>query len=84
MSNNWSLSTASDVPLIPPGPLTKVTDNAFPVVVAAVVAALDKHGDLGPWMSPGPCMSNYFGKDLTAYLKAFQNGEDAAYALGRT
>ena len=83
MYNNWSLSTASDVPLFLPGPLNKVTGNAFPVVMAAVVAALDKHGDLGPWKRPRPCMSNYVGKDLTAYLEAFRNGKDAAYAPGK-
>ena len=80
MYNNWSLSTASDVPLFLPGPLNKVTGNAFPVVMAAVVAALLEHGNLGSWRRPRPCMSNYFGKDLTACLEAFRNGEDAAYA----
>ena len=64
-------------------PLNKVTGNTFPVVMAAMVAALDEHGDLGPWRRPRPCMSNYFGKDLTAYLKAFRNGKDAAYAPGK-
>ena len=28
-------------------------------------------------------MSNYFGKDLTVYLKAFRNGKDTAYAPGK-
>ena len=58
MYNNWSLSTASDAPLFLPGPLNKVTGNTFPVVMAAVVAALDKHGDstatLGHGGAPGP------------------------------
>merc|ERR1711966_122694 len=46
--NNWSLSTATDVPLFLAGPLNKATGNdlAFPVAMAAVVAALDDHGDL--------------------------------------
>ena len=30
--------------------------------------------------APPSIMSNYFGEDLTAYLEAFRNGEDAAYA----
>ena len=68
MYNNWSLSIASNVPFFLPGILNKVTGNMFPVVMAAMVAALDKHGDLGPWRCPWPCMSNYFGEDLTAYL----------------
>ena len=83
MYNNWSLSTASDVPLFLPGPLNKVTGNTFPVLMAAMVAALDEHGDLGSWRRPWPCMSNYFDEDLTAYLEAFWNGEDAAYAPGK-
>jgi len=97
--NNWSLSTASDVPLFLPGPLNKVTGNdlAFPVVMAAVVAALDEHGDLlrmsiaspgndfrlGAMEAPPAIMSTYFGEDLTAYLEAFRNGEDAAYVPGK-
>ena len=83
MYNNWSFSTASNVPLFLPGPLNKVTSIAFPVVMPAVGVALDKRGDLGPWRRPQPCMSNYFSEHLTAYLKAFWNGKDAAYAPGK-
>jgi len=94
--NNWSLSTATDVPLFLAGPLNKVTGNdlAFPVVMAAVVAALDDHGDLmrmsiaspgndfrlGAMEAPPAIMSTYLGEDLTSYLEAFMNGETAAYA----
>ena len=60
MYNNWSLSTASDVPLFLPGPLNKVAGNSFPFVMTAVVAALDKHGNLGLRGRPRPCMSNYY------------------------
>ena len=28
-------------------------------------------------------MSTYFGEDLTAYLEAFRNGEDATYVPGK-
>jgi len=94
--NNWSLSTATDVPLFLAGPLNKATGNdlAFPVVMAAVVAALDDHGDLmrmsiaspgndfrlGAMEAPPAIMSTYLGEDLTSYLEAFVNGETAAYA----
>ena len=80
MYNNWSLSTASDVPLFLPRPLNKVTGNVFPIVMAVMVATLDTYGNLRSWRRPRPCMSNYFGEDLTTYLEAFQNGKDAAYA----
>ena len=83
MYNSWSLSTASNVPLFLPVPPNKVTGNAFSVVMSALVAALDKHGDLGAWRRPRPCMSNYFGKDLTVYLEAFWNGKDTEYAPGK-
>ena len=37
-----------------PGPLNKVTGNVFPVVMAAAVAALDEHGNLGHGGAPSP------------------------------
>ena len=49
MYNNWSFSTASDVPL-------------FLVVMAALVATLDEYGDLMLWRRPWPCMSNYLAR----------------------
>lgn len=46
--NNWSISTGNDVPLFLPRPINKATDNdmAFPIIMAAVISALDEHGDL--------------------------------------
>ena len=46
--NNWSISTMEDVPLFVPKALNDACKNptAFPVVMAAVVAAVDTHGDL--------------------------------------
>jgi len=97
--NNWSLSTASDIPLFLAGPLNKATGNdlAFPVVMAAVVAALDDHGDLmrmaiaspgndfrlGAMEAPPAIMSTYLGEDLTSYLEAFKDGEVGAYVPGK-
>ena len=48
MYNNWSLSTASDIPLFLPGPLNKVAGNTFPVGMADMAAARDEHVDLRP------------------------------------
>ena len=82
--NNWSFSTAEGVQLLNPEQLLKKTNNAdvFPVVMAALVAALDLHGDilrmaiappgndfrLGAMEAPPAVISTYLGADLTAYL----------------
>jgi len=97
--NNWSLSTASNVPLFLAKPINAATGNdlAFPVIMAAVVAAIDAHGDLmrmsiaspgndfrlGAMEAPPAIISTYLGEDLTNYLEAFKNGENAAYVPGK-
>jgi len=97
--NNWSLATATDVPLFLAGPINKATSNdmAFPVIMAAVVAALDEHGDLmrmsiaspgndfrlGAMEAPPAIISTYLGEDLTSYLEAFKNGASGAYVPGK-
>ena len=94
--NNWSISTGNDVPLFLPGPINKATGNdlAFPVIMAAVVAALDNHGDLmimaisspgndfrlGAMEAPPAIISTYLGEDMTSYLDDFRNGKTSAYA----
>jgi len=97
--NNWSLSTVSNVPLFLSKPINKVTGNemAFPVIMAAVVAALDEHGDLmrmaiaspgndfrlGAMEAPPAIISTYLGEDLTSYLESFKNGKVGAYVPGK-
>lgn len=46
--NNWSIATRDGVQLLEPEDLLAATKNeiAFPVVMAAIVAAVDEHGDL--------------------------------------
>ena len=46
--NNWSIATNDGVQLFDPDALNKATGNpsAFPVVMAAVIAAVDEYGDL--------------------------------------
>ena len=46
--NNWSISTKEGVQLLNPAQMYAKTGNAdvFPVVMAALVSGLDKHGDL--------------------------------------
>jgi len=93
--NNWSLSTSSNVPLFLAGPINKATGNdmAFPVIMAAVVAAIDEHGDLmrmaiaspgndfrlGAMEAPPAIISTYLGEDLTSYLEKFMEGEVEGY-----
>ena len=94
--NNWSISTGNDIPLFLPQPINKATNNdmAFPIIMAAVIAAVDEHGDmmrmsiaspgndfrLGAMEAPPAIISTYLGEDLTTYLEAFKDGKLEAYA----
>lgn len=96
--NNWSIATRDGVQFLAPDDLTEATGNpqAFPVVMAAVVAAVDEHGDLmrmaisspgndfrlGACEAPPAIVSTYLGEDMTSYLEAFKNGDDAKYEPG--
>jgi len=67
--------------------------DIFPVVMAAIVQAVDKHGDLmrmaiappgndfrlGACEAPPSIMSMYLGEDLTTYLDSYRNGNPATY-----
>ena len=93
--NNWSISTGDDITLFLPDHINKATDNpmAFPVIMAAVVSAIDEHGDLmrmsiaspgndfrlGCMEAPPAIISTYLGEDLTNYLKEFKDGKVDAY-----
>ena len=97
--NNWSIATRDGTQVLDPGALMEATGNeaAFPVVMAALVAAIDEHGDLmraaiaspgndfrlGACEAPPAIVSTYLGDDMTSYLEAFINGEDAAYTPGK-
>lgn len=93
--NNWSVATRDGVNLLDPDSLTKASGNsaAFPVVMAAIIAAVDQHGDLmraaisspgndfrlGACEAPPAIVSSYLGEDMTNFLEAFKNGSDANY-----
>jgi glutamine synthetase len=93
--NNWSISTMEDVPLFVPTALNAACKNinAFPIIMAAVIAAVDSHGDLmrmaisspgndfrlGACEAPPAIISTYLGDDMTSYLEAFKNGESKEY-----
>merc|ERR1712151_1203205 len=69
---------------------------AFPVVMAAVVAAVDEHGDLmrmaisspgndfrlGACEAPPAIVSTYLGEDMTSYLESYKNGDNKPYSPG--
>lgn len=97
--NNWSISTADGTQLLVPNDINAATGNdlAFGVIMAAVVAAVDEHGDLlraaiaspgndfrlGACEAPPAIVSTYLGDDMTSYLENFKDGKDVgAYNPG--
>jgi len=93
--NNWSIATRDGVNVLDPESLIEATGNdaAFPVIMAAVIAAVDEHGDLmrmaisspgndfrlGACEAPPAIISTYLGQDMTDYLEAFMNGSESKY-----
>merc|ERR1711865_510035 len=93
--NNWSIATRSGTHFFDPGDVMEATGNpdAFPVVMAAIVAAVDEHGDLmraaianpgndfrlGACEAPPAIVSTYLGDDMTTYLDNYRKGSDAPY-----
>jgi len=89
--NNWSIATADGVQLLLPRMINEATGNqsAFAIIMAAIVSAIDSHGDLmrmsisspgndfrlGACEAPPAIMSTYLGKDMTKYLKGFKDGK---------
>jgi len=94
--NNWSIATRDGVNLLDPEEVAEASGNkhAFPIVMAAVIAAIDEHGDLmraaisspgndfrlGACEAPPAIVSTYLGESMTTYLKEFCDGNDAPYA----
>jgi glutamine synthetase len=97
--NNWSIATKDGVQLFDPDELIKASgnDQSFAVVMAAIIAAVDEHGDLmraaiaspgndfrlGACEAPPAIVSTYLGDDMTSYIEAFMNGSDAKYKPGK-
>jgi glutamine synthetase len=97
--NNWSIATKDGVNALEPEDVMAATGNkeAFPVIMAAVVAAVDEHGDLmrmaiaspgndfrlGACEAPPAIVSTYLGDDMTKYMKAFMEGSDSKYEPGK-
>jgi len=97
--NNWSIATRSGVNFLAPDEVLEATGNesAFPIIMAAIVAAVDENGDLmraaiaspgndfrlGACEAPPAIVSTYLGDDMTNYLEAFMNGASAKYEPGK-
>ncbi len=93
--NNWSISTREGAQLLLPKSINEATGNkmAFPVVMSAIVAAIDEYGDLmrmaiaspgndfrlGAMEAPPAIISTYLGEDMTTYLEGFKDGESVEY-----
>jgi len=89
--NNFSLGTEKGLNLLNAKQMSEhcKDPDAFAVVMAAWVQALDKYGDLmrtttaspgndfrlGACEAPPAIVSTYFGKSLTAFLDGFRKGE---------
>jgi glutamine synthetase len=94
--NNWSLFTTDGVGLLNPKAVTKASGNpeVFPIVMAALVRAIDMHGDmmrasiaspgndfrLGACEAPPAIISTYLGEAVTKYLEEFKSGKVSEYA----
>lgn len=89
--NNWSLATEDGVMMLHPAKINGATGNssAFAVIMAAIVAAVNEHGDLmrmaisspgndfrlGACEAPPAIVSTYLGEDMTFYLEHFKDGK---------
>ena len=94
--NNWSLGTKEGVNLLNANQVTKATGNkdTFPVIMSAIVSAVDKHGDLmrcaiaspgndfrlGAMEAPPAIISTYLGTAVTEFMDAYRKGSDATYS----
>mmetsp|Transcript_22511 Transcript_22511/g.32282 ORF Transcript_22511/g.32282 Transcript_22511/m.32282 type:complete len:711 (-) Transcript_22511:175-2307(-) len=97
--NNWSIATNDGVNLLDPDSVIAASGNnqAFAIIMSAIVAAIDEHGDLmrmaiaspgndfrlGACEAPPAIVSTYLGDDMTNYLAAFKEGSEAKYEPGR-
>merc|ERR1719506_2984514 len=98
MHNNFSLGTPDGINLFNGPQVTKASGNPdlFPIVLAAIVGAVDDHGDLlrmaisspgndfrlGACEAPPAIISTYLGDEMTDFLKAYAAGGPTEYKAG--
>mmetsp|Transcript_8757 Transcript_8757/g.19635 ORF Transcript_8757/g.19635 Transcript_8757/m.19635 type:complete len:725 (+) Transcript_8757:115-2289(+) len=89
--NNWSLATDDGIMMLHPKKIEQATGNptAFAVIMSAIIAAVNEHGDLmrmsiaspgndfrlGACEAPPAIVSTYLGDDMTFYLSHFKDGK---------
>jgi len=93
--NNWSIATDDGTNLFNVEQLAAKagTDAIFPIIMAAIVKAVNENGDLmrmaiatpgndfrlGACEAPPAIVSMYLGDDMTTYLEGYSKGSDAPY-----
>jgi glutamine synthetase len=93
--NNWSLITSGGVNLLNVGQINQASGNPdiFPVIMSAIVSAVDAYGDLmrlaiatpgndfrlGACEAPPAIVSTYLGEDLTNFLTEWKDGKRGEY-----
>lgn len=93
--NNWSIGTDTGVNLLNVKQLAAKSgsEDVFPVIMAAIISAISKRGDLmrmavatpgndfrlGACEAPPAIMSTYLGESMTAYLDGFRTGNRTPY-----
>ena len=93
--NNWSIGTDDGTNLFNVKQLAERSGSSeiFPIVMAAVIAAVDEYGDLmrmsicppgndfrlGACEAPPSIMSMYLGESMTRYLEGYRDGVDTPY-----
>jgi len=89
--NNWSIATEDGIMMLHPKQINSATGNnaAFAVIISAIIAAVNEHGDLmrmaiaspgndfrlGACEAPPAIVSTYLGDDMTFYLSHFKDGK---------
>lgn len=96
--NNWSIALKNDKTNLFNYPQLcarygEAGKNAFPIIMAAMVQAVNEHGDLlrlavaapgndfrlGACEAPPAIMSTYLGEDLSNFLLKYSQGDPATY-----
>jgi len=94
--NNWSIATDDGTNLLNVKQLEQKsgTSEIFPVIMAAIIKAVNDHGDLmrlsiaspgndfrlGACEAPPSIMSAYLGDDVTRFLESYMKGENKPYS----
>jgi len=93
--NNWSIGTTCGVNLLNAKQVEKASGSplTFPIILAAIISGVDKHGDLmraaiaapgndfrlGACEAPPAVISAYLGASVTDFLDDFRQGKSASY-----